>query len=500
MTPSLESQDNARAAVLLERVEKTPVGRPQRRIATQTGLGYTYEGLDAATVSIILPAATAVFGLTGAETGLLGSSVLIGFMVGSLIGGGLSDSYGRRAVLMLALAVFAFGSLLGAVAPTWEFLFVARVITGVGCGAEVVVAAVYVSEMIATRNRETYVSAVVVFVSAGWCIAALLGVIFGEVDGGFRYIQFAGALPVFALLIWRRVLPESPRWLLAKGRIDEAENVVDYLEGTARSFKRLPRDQRVRTGASGAVFANALRSYADAFGRTLIRHTLLGAFTWFIIFFCFYGFFTWIPSLLIKEGYAVAASFMFTLLINLAQIPGYASASFLLRRFEPKRLLAAYFVLGAMSAAGMAYAVNAAMILVFGCLMAFFMSGLTGANYAYTPQFFRTRSRNSGAAAASALGRSGSILAPIIIGVFFDNIGFAGVFFMLMAVMLLGAVGLGLFGPRVKNKSHELLEAERTGTVDALGGAAVDPAAPAVLDRAVAPTAEPKSPSPVEQP
>ena len=455
-------------SAVLDRLEKAKFGRPQRRVATQTGLGYTFEGMDAATVSIILPAATAMFGLTSAQTGVLGSSVLIGFMVGSLIAGSLSDALGRRTVLMMALSVFALGSLFGAMAPNWELLFAARVLTGIGCGAEVVVAAVYVSEMISTKLRESYVSATVTFVSLGWCLAALLGLIFGDVEHGMRYIQICGALPIIMLLIWRRQLPESPRWLLAKNRVDDASKVVEYLEGERSIAPRLGK----REGSTDlrSPMRDALRSYLEAFGRGQVRKTLLGAFTWFVIFFCFYGFFTWIPSLLIDEGYAVAASFTFTLLINVAQIPGYASVSFLLRRWEPKRILAVYFLAGAASAAGMAYATNAALILIAGCLMAFFMSGLTGANYAYTPQFFPTRTRTSGAAAASATGRLGSILAPIIIGVFYTGLGFSGVFYMLMAVMALGAVVIVLIGPAVRNRSLEALEAESTGTVDALGG------------------------------
>ncbi len=90
------------------------MARPQWRLLFQGGLGYTFDGMDAALVAFILPSATAVFSLSSSQTGLLGSSVLIGYLFGALSAGVLGDLIGRKRVMMYALAIYAVASLVAA--------------------------------------------------------------------------------------------------------------------------------------------------------------------------------------------------------------------------------------------------------------------------------------------------------------------------------------------------------------------------------------------------
>ena len=112
------------------------MARPQWRLLFQGGLGYTFDGMDAALVAFILPSATAVFSLSSSQTGLLGSSVLIGYLFGALSAGILGDLIGRKRVMMYALAIYATASLVAALSPSWGFLFWSRVVAGFGTGAE----------------------------------------------------------------------------------------------------------------------------------------------------------------------------------------------------------------------------------------------------------------------------------------------------------------------------------------------------------------------------
>ena len=106
---------------VLQRLERLPMARPQWRLLFQGGLGYTFDGMDAALVAFILPSATAVFSLSSGQTGLLGSSVLIGYLFGALSAGILGDLIGRKRVMMYALAIYAVASLVAALSPSWGF-------------------------------------------------------------------------------------------------------------------------------------------------------------------------------------------------------------------------------------------------------------------------------------------------------------------------------------------------------------------------------------------
>lgn len=460
-------------AAILARLERLDIGRPHRRLRLQAGLGYLFDAMDTATVALILPVVTALWALTPSQTGLLGSSVLIGFAVGALGAGALADANGRRRVMMYALGLFCLGSLIGALSPNWEFLFAARVFTGVGCGAEAAIIAVYASEIVAARHRGRFVASLVMFFSFGWIAAALIGSLVIPLPAGWRWIQVIGALPILLLLWWRRGLPESPRWLLSQGRRTEAHSVVVDLERASGLEPGRLDPAHVDAPTTPAAPADrgrrrprhALGRYTELFGPGLLRPTLTTFFLWFVVFFCFYGFMTWIPSLLVAQGYAITRSFLFTLLIYCAQAPGYYAAARLFAVIDQKFAMVGFFVGGAAAAFALSQAGTTTAILVAACLLSFFMSGVAGGAYTYTPQVFPTVIRSSGAGAASAVGRLGAVSAPIVIGASYAAIGFSGVFTLLTIMMAVGAAGILWFGTSTKDKTLEEIEREELGAV-----------------------------------
>src|SRR5262247_4079738 len=120
----------------LKRMERLPFGRFQWRLLWMGGMGYTFDAMDGAMIAFILPAVTALWGLTNQQTGVLGSSAMIGYLFGAFFAGALGDLIGRRAVMMYALAIYCLATLVAAFAPDWQFLFGWRVAAGFGLGAE----------------------------------------------------------------------------------------------------------------------------------------------------------------------------------------------------------------------------------------------------------------------------------------------------------------------------------------------------------------------------
>jgi putative MFS transporter len=461
---------------LLARVERLPMSRPHLRLLFQGGLGYTFDGMDGAVVAFILPSATAVFALTGREQGLLASSTLMGFLVGALAAGLLGDRIGRRRVMMYALVLYALASVVAAFAPSWPVLFAFRVIAGVGTGAESAIIAPFLSEFVPSRFRGRFIGSLAGFFAFGFVFAALLGYfLVPPFTDGWRIVQLITALPIVLVLWWRRALPESPRYLLAKGRATEAEAVVAELErqverSTGRALPPVtgtaPSAERV-TGPAGGGFRAVLWLWRGP----MARQTATTWALWFSITFAYYGFFTFIPSLLIHQGLTVTKSFGYAIGIYLAQIPGYYSAAFVSERLDRKWTIGGYLVGGALSALGLATAAGNTQLLWFGILLSFFMNGTYACLYSYTPEVYPTAVRATGMGAASAFGRVGGILSPLIIGSAYTSLGFFGVFALTCAVLAVGVLAVLTLGVSTKGRTLEDITAETAGAAPRARGA-----------------------------
>lgn len=454
---------------LLKRVERVPFGRFQWRLLWMGGMGYTFDAMDGAMIAFILPPVTALWTLTDQQTGLLGSSAMIGYLFGAFLAGTLGDLIGRRAVMMYALAIYCTATLIAAFAPNWQFLFGWRVIASFGTGAESAIIAPFLAEFVEKKYRGRFVGSLSGFFSFGFVFAALLGYfVIPASDDGWRIVQIITALPIVMLLWWRRSLPESPRWLIERGRSAEAEAEVARIEAEVTRHGRasLPPIESVElpavTARQGGTFATNL---AAIWSPSMRRTTVMLWILWLAITFSYYGFFTWIPTLLVKQGMTTTKSFGYSIVIYLAQIPGYYSAAFISEKLDRKWTIVLYMVLGGASAHLMSGAGSGASIMFAGFLLSFFMNGTYAGIYAYTPELYPTAFRTTGMGVASSFGRIGGLSAPIVIGYTFTRIGFDGVFLITTIVLVTGALAVALLGIRTAGKSLEQITEEERARV-----------------------------------
>ncbi len=465
-------------AELHDRLERIPLSRPHYRLLAMGGLGLTFYGLDVAMLAFVLPSLATQWDLSGFQVGLLGSSTLIGYLFGALGAGIIGDRIGRRRVMMWALAVYSLSTLAAAAAPNWEVFFALRLVAGVGTGAESVIIPTLLAEFVPAAVRGRVIGALAGFFSFGYVLAALLGrfVVTASPDG-WRTVHVITALPVVMLLWWRRAAPESPRYLLSQDRLDEATAVVEDLERRAR--RSLGRElDPVPERPARTVELVPRHGIASLWSRRLAPRTAIVWLLWLVITFSFYGFFTFMPSLLAGSGLTIVKSFDYALVIYLAQIPGYYSAAFLNDFIDRKWTIASYLFGGVAAAYLLSQADGSAQVMVFGACLSFFMNGLYASIYAYTPELYPTPVRARGMGAASGFGRLGGIAAPIVIGSSYHHIGFSGVFLMTAAALLVGALVVALFGIVTKNRTLEDI-------ADGTGEEPVDAAQDGAGDRAI---------------
>ncbi|UKA64615.1 MFS transporter [Arthrobacter sp. FW306-04-A] len=442
---------------LSARLDRLPLSRPHYLLLLIGGLGYTFDGMDGAVVAFLMPTIKTAFALDNSQLGLVASASPFGFLFGAVIAGYLGDRIGRKKVMMYSLVVYAVASLVAALAGNFEIFLVARIITGLGGGAESAIIAPFLSEFVPSHRRGWFIGALAGFFSFGFVAAALIGRFVVPLPEGWRWAQVITFLPIVMVLWWRRSVPESPRFLINTGEILRAEHIVESFEQKVRAATRaeLPPVEESRILELEPEKYSMRKALTYLWGPKMWRTTAVTWLIWFVITFSYYGFFSWIPTLLVAKGLTVTKSFDFSLFIYLAQIPGYFSAAWLSERLDRKHTIAIYMVGSAVSAFWLSQMADPAMITMAGVFLSFFLNGTYAGVYAYTPEVFPTWLRATGVGLSSSFGRVGSITAPLIIGVFAAQWGFAGVFGMTTAVLAAGVICTLLFAVRTAGRSLE---------------------------------------------
>ena len=449
-----------------DRLDRLPLGRFHYQLLILSGLGWFFDSLDTGLVSFVLARLKVTWKLGPDQIAWIGSAGLIGMFFGGALSGMLADRYGRKLVFSTTLLIFSLATGLCGLAGGFASLLVLRVLVGFGLGGELPVASALVSEFAPARHRGRLVVLLESFWAFGWAAAAIIAWLlaaWADARGlGFpwRLAFFLGALPALYVLVLRRRLPESPRYLMSRGRVAEAEAVLRQVEASvgvaSPAAGATPDDHPMSPGAPPAPSIPPAR-LRDLFGPGLARRTAMLWILWFAMAYSYYGIFIWLPSLLAGRGYADVHSFRFTLYITLAQIPGYFAAAWLVEKIGRKPTLVAFMLLSAVASYFFGGAGSAATLVLWGCLVSFFNLGAWGVTYGYTPELYPTRLRGTGSGWAAAIGRTGAILAPLVVGRMIGTLGggFHAVFVMFAAVLTAGALGVMLLGEETRGRTLE---------------------------------------------
>ena len=372
------------------------------------------------------------------KLGSLGSAALFGMLFGAWLFGYLADSIGRKKTLTLAVVTFSLGSIISSFAGSLDELIALRFIVGLGLGGALPVASSYFAEFMPKPVRGAMVSVLESFWAVGTIIVGVVAVLLKADWRGL--LLFGGAVILILPLVL--TLPESPRYLLIKGRVKEAEETI---RRTLRVSVKLeaPKEERK------ASVADLWRKYR--------RTTLMLTLAWFSIAFSYYGFFIWLPKFLSSTlGITVFKSFQYFVITAVAQLPGYWSAAYLLERIGRKKTLSSYLLLSGIAGVGFYLAAssgNETAIIASAIAFSFFNLGAWGAIYAYTPELYPTSVRGTGAGWAGAMARIGGGIAPILAGRIMEVSGSALAVLLTAVVAIIGALDVLALGEETMGKS-----------------------------------------------
>lgn len=414
------------------------VGAPGARVVAICVAVVLLDGYDLVVYGTIVPSLLTYepWGLDAAAAGLIGSLALVGMAVGALGSGWLTDRLGRRRLVLAAITWFSVATGLCAVAPNAEIFGLLRFVAGVGLGGVLPSAIALTIEFAPRNRRQLYNSVVHAGYSAGGVVCAALAIALIPAFG-FRSMFLLGALPWLVLFpVALRWLPESPTYLLAHGRGQEARALA------ARHGLVLGADEPGPVSPAGT--ARRRGSYGELFGRYR-RFTVLLALISFCGLLLSYGVGTWLPQIMRQAGYPLGSAISFLLVLNLGNVVGTLLMATVADRIGSRRVIP--IALGVATVCLVLLSLSLPTVALY-VLVAFLGFGAMGSQIlvnGFVAVSYPARIRAGGLGFAMGVGRLGGILGPYAVGLliagaaaFQWNFYFFAAFALVAMLLMLG--------------------------------------------------------------
>ncbi|GGF92144.1 MFS transporter [Rhodococcoides trifolii] len=425
--------------------------------------GLFFDSLEQNSTGAMGPLLKDSFGIGNAELTLINTATVLGGLAGRLIGGYMADRWGRRVALSANLLVYTLGGLISAAAVNYEMLLTSRFIVGIGLGGEFTVGLAILAELVATRHRGSLLATLNIssggignIASFGFFLLVLgpLGGLLGGPDTSWRWTYVILAVPALLVVFFRRYLPESPRFLLSKGRVDDANRTLTKLaSGSIKGLRDPGPTKQFVTAAD--VLPHTKTSYLEVFkGVSLRRTAAIGSASW-MSFGAQVTLLFLMPILLVDRGYSLSDSLAFTMIMNIGSLFGACAACYIAGKVPRRVTVMSAAVLGCISAISFAvFAQNTFLILLLGAIFQFFTMFMNTMLSVWTPELFPTSIRAMGASVVNGIGNVAGAVMPFAALFFFDRAGIAGVFLMIAGMYALLVVA-ARFGPETFGKSLE---------------------------------------------
>ena len=379
-------------------------------------IAQTLDGFDFEATSFALPLVIREFHITATQAGAIGSATNFGLLLGALLFAPISDRFGRKPVFQWALATYSLGTLLSAIAPNYGFLLMSRFIAGIGIAAEFPAAFALVAEYAPKRLRHVFVGSGAIAYSFGWFVSAVVATAVVPILG-WRFLFWIGVTPALVIIYVRRFIPESVRFLLQQGRVEEAGAITRRLADAAgfAHIKLVPPEKAaVKTKPITPGKSSALRFYAVAIivlGLFQIANNVQVV-----------GFGTWLPSIFLRQGFTLTRSFAFTLIVLAVTPLGQLFGMWLQEKMQRKWAMLLLSGVSAFCFFGFGlsfeYKWPIALTLILDMGYQFFSGGVVPILYTLSTELFPTKIRSMATGLIIASARIGSISGPFVLGFF----------------------------------------------------------------------------------
>ncbi|MEA2918361.1 MAG: transporter, putative metabolite:H+ symporter [Bradyrhizobium sp.] len=463
-----DASGQARAATILARLDRLPGTRHIWILITLLSLGGMFELYDLFMTAYVVPGLMKAGLLTNVKLSIFAGPALFvaatftGLFIGTFAFGYVADKYGRRTIFTYSMLWYSAATLVMAFQDSGFSVCLWRLIAGIGIGVELVTIDTYISELVpkAMRGRAFAFNQGVQFsvVPVVAFTAYMLVPISPFGFDGWRWVVLIGSTGALFVWLLRRGIPESPRWLINQGRLDEADAVTSAIE--AKVMADLGGAALPAPGNHAVEIAKPVGRLAEIFEpRYRGRTTMLMIFQFFQTF-GFYGFAAWVPTLIAQQtGINLGASLLYSFIIAIANPFGPLLAISFADKFERKwQLVGAACCIGVF---GILFSFQNAMpsLVLFGVLITLSNNVLSYSFHGYQAELFPARIRARAVGFTYSFSRISAVFASFIIAFFLQNAGTKGVFGLIAVAMAIVVISIGGWGPRTLDRELEEISA-----------------------------------------
>ncbi|KQX22409.1 MFS transporter [Variovorax sp. Root434] len=412
-----------------------------------------FDGYDLSVVGIALPSIMANMGVQPTNAGFMVSSALFGMMFGAIFLGTIADRIGRRWAIVICVGLFSVFTAAAGFAKDPVTFGVVRFLAGLGIGGVMPNVVAQMTEYSPKKLRATLVTLMFSGYAVGGIIAALLGK--GLIETyGWQSVFFAAGMPLVLIPFILKYMPESMPFLLARGRTEELKKIASRLDP---DYKPLATDRFVVPPADRAAGAPIRHLFQEGRGFSTVMFWL----AFFMCLFMVFALSSWLTKLMAGAGYSLGSALTFVLVLNAGAMVGAIGGGWLADRFHIKYVLAGMYALAAISLTLLGYKMPTPVLFVLIGLAGASTIGTQIVANAYTGQFYPMAVRATGLGWALGIGRSGAILAPILIGVLVGmNLPLQQNFMAIAIPAVIGMVAVLLIN-HGRSASAQMVDADR---------------------------------------
>ncbi|MEK5756618.1 MFS transporter [Acinetobacter variabilis] len=366
-----------------------------------------FDGYDLAINGVALPLLMQEWNMTAVQAGMLASTALAGMMFGAMLFGMLADKIGRKNVILICVTLFSGFTFWGGFASGPTEFGILRFIAGLGIGGVLPNLVALTSEYAPQKMRSTLVTTMFSGYAVGGIMAALLGAWFTP-SFGWEIMFYIAGIPLLMLPILYLYLPESLTFLVKKQQNKKASKIVQQIspeQNVTASTQFVLNEVHAPDASIAALFKQ---------GRSM--STLLFWCCFFMCLLMVYALGSWLPKLMMAAGYSLGNSLMFLMAMNIGAVVGTIGGGILADRFHLKPVIIGMFLLGAVSLVGLGFNSPQAVIYLLVAAAGASAIGSSILLYSFVAQYYPLAIRSTGIGCASAVGRVGAIVGPIIIG------------------------------------------------------------------------------------
>lgn len=410
-----------------------------------------FDGYDIVIYGAILPTLLAeshhLGHLTPGVAGTLGSYTMIGILFGALGAGAIGDRIGRRKMMLVALAWFSVGMALSAMATSVAVFGGLRFFTGLALGVITAGGGAVIAEFAPAHRKNMFNAIGYAGIPAGGVVASFFALWFEDLIS-WRGLFLIGASPILFLLplAWF-LLPESPRWLTAMGRHDEAEALCRKFDFPQEQFTR-DRTVKVET-ADGVVRQKEKIGFAAIFSRYFLVGTLMIGTMSFMAIMATYGLNTWLPQIMQINGMSSDGSLYSLVALNAGAALGALAASKIADVIGPRPVIITTFLIASVCMFAMPYLASPALMYAAIALTGLGVTGTQILVYGMTSNYFPTQARQAGMSWAAGFGRLGGIAGPALGGMIIAiGLGASDAFMVFAVATVIGALATVFVPPR----------------------------------------------------